>query len=980
MSNYIGIQKIVLGITACLLIISPVWARDTAEKIVRPSSMGSGGDKTDINKIRSKLFKRLDKIKSKARTKARAKSELAEYYRLGIGVQRNKQKAFDLYNKAYKAGDPVAQYYMGEFYLYGLDFDNDGILDFKKDPEKGKALKKNAMKGIAKLAKKEDGEALYLMGMAHKSGRYGLKKDLKKARKYFDDGREEHYPKAQYQYGEFLLKEGRKKHPKACDQFARSAAVDFGPSINAIAYCLLNGRGRKQNRILANKWYQFGAQGQSIQSMVLLAERHARADDEQNYIIAADFYKKALQFTDKSDVKAWVYSSMAKNAYKKKKSLYYNYALGRNLENKSYINEVQNSRGKTDDGRDRSIGLEPGIYTRDYILDLAKKANSGHKGAAEYVKDFVVAGYIKSLENNQFRTLKDNLSKMGTHKNVGFQYLALDTDSQTLSLVHNFSHTHIRQEYISKWDVKTGELIHVEALNLSIDVMTISKNGQYYMTEERHDNFWEHQFIDVKHVLLKDTRTHKVIHKLSVSQKKHTSYDNARFLGSDKFLEIDYQVYDEFLEAFRRENRLFSVETGEVLSTDRGAIRRKISPDGQHIIRIIRVKDENSEGEVVHSKFPEWSDGEIISKDNMLRYGFFTPDSRYFVIFNDAYELKTGVMHKGHATAINTFIQPNHIPNTNLVMVRFKNYFSFYANTDDALIKVKDVPLDIKWKDTKQSEKISTDFGQVAFLGVREGGDTSEIYIQSIHLPTEEEVTKSIADYRISLKKDKEFQDVAEMYEVGFVDQALVRIKSIIDASPGDYKPALDLLKKRMEIDASAISQAMQYSITVALGMENDKGVGTAADQLYWYGLLANSAGHPQLADIAADWIEERKEKLTSTKGGVDRALQQIALLRSLALSKQGKTNEAYNLLFSEAAFKSEEQWAIRHIEWETDLFADIFAEPKKLAYILGKNAEDLPKLPKKRVKPSAFWTLDGRLISLGEDAVEKQDGGAVID
>ena len=161
-------------------------------------------------------------------------------------------------------------------------------------------------------------------------------------------------------------------------------------------------------------------------------------------------------------------------------------------------------------------------------------------------------------------------------------------------------------------------------------------------------------------------------------------------------------------------------------------------------------------------------------------------------------------------------------------------------------------------------------------------------------------------------------------------------------------------------------------------------GMKNALRQLFWYGLIGNAAGHPDIADMAAARIGQLLNRHIFTKGEEvwgHNSRQSIALLKAVALAKRGNHTDAYSLLLTEKSMKAEKKWGVNHIDWDTDLFADLFKEPKKLAYILGKKVEDLPKLSDKKVTPAAYWTLDGRLIKLGETAIVKEtEGGSVID
>ena len=103
-------------------------------------------------------------------------------------------------------------------------------------------------------------------------------------------------------------------------------------------------------------------------------------------------------------------------------------------------------------------------------------------------------------------------------------------------------------------------------------------------------------------------------------------------------------------------------------------------------------------------------------------------------------------------------------------------------------------------------------------------------------------------------------------------------------------------------------------------------------------------------------------------------------MLRAVVVASRGDMKAAFGLVVAEKSMKAEKQWGVHHFTWYPDLFADLYKEPKKLAYILGVKVEDLPKLPEVRIKPAPYWTLDGRLIKPGLAVTLKEEGGAIID
>ncbi len=153
---------------------------------------------------------------------------------------------------------------------------------------------------------------------------------------------------------------------------------------------------------------------------------------------------------------------------------------------------------------------------------------------------------------------------------------------------------------------------------------------------------------------------------------------------------------------------------------------------------------------------------------------------------------------------------------------------------------------------------------------------------------------------------------------------------------------------------------------------------------IFWHGLMANAAGHPDIAKMDAKRIEELSAKRPNgviAKMNEEDNQQMVMLLNATAIAQQGDYNKAYNMLLANKTDTSSEQWGFKHLKWNPGLFTALYHNPVKLAYIWDKKVEDLPQVNDfMTVKKSDYWTLDGRLIKLGETAKNKSSGGTVID
>ena len=136
-----------------------------------------------------------------------AQCSVAIFYEIGIGVQKNTEKARDWYTKAADFGVVEAQYLLGELYCNQND-------------------KKSAVKWIKKSAKQGHVKAQYKLSYIYDYGR-GIRKDSKKAIKWCRKAAEQGYVSAQvelgyrYAYGFSLSKDllkGAEWYTKAAKQ------------------------------------------------------------------------------------------------------------------------------------------------------------------------------------------------------------------------------------------------------------------------------------------------------------------------------------------------------------------------------------------------------------------------------------------------------------------------------------------------------------------------------------------------------------------------------------------------------------------------------------------------------------------------------------------------------------------------------------------------------------------------------------------
>ncbi len=1030
----------------------------------------SGNSKIDVNKIKKERAKKIKKLQQKVDRDPRAMAILANYYQNGLRMPRDRKKSLELYKKAFAAGDAVARLRMGEYYSFGLDIDNDGIFEIPVDREKGDAMRAQSVKGLAKLAGKKDGEALYILGMFYKWGVFGLEKSQKKFRKYMEKSAKQGSAKGMHQFGEILLTEGGKKHREACDYFAKSAILGYHRGISAIAYCYETGRGRLRDTAVAQRWYDYGSKHYSVDSMIHMGDVYINKSGDENKEKAAEYYDMAI-----AEGSARGYEGYARAAHDEKKAYHYQQALAHDLGNANYLKEVQNYREKDTNGTEKIIGLEPKQYSREDILSLAQKAAAGNDGAKEMIKDFMLMGYVKSLEPVTLLTLDNGFNdEYGTA-------LFFSPDNRTLTITRTFGMSIYRQTVNSTWDVATKTLLSITVLDPGYEVLAVSDDGKKFAMEVRVTKYWEHPFTGDAILTLNESETGKILFKLKDLDRDDVYGFSTYFTGDDKFLNVYYDVYLPAKEKSQDRGSLYNVITGKNVTDDRGYVRRKVSPNGLHVLTSARPNDGDDypEKALKHQRLPDWVGGKKL--DDLIRLefdeGVFSPDSRYWITPGYIYDLKEDKDLGKHDAAHNTSVPFKHIPGTSLLIRVYNNSINTYLMEGSSIMKVASMPMDVKWSKFELDHIFSPDFTKITINGVREGSANKETYIQPYKKPTADKIAKEKKNQQEELNKKKQMAAVMEMFEVGFDDQAMEQMKVIIDNDPTSTGPAFQMLEKRGEISATAVGQVMKTAIDATLAAtdimkigvtledkKNDLGTGDAIveaimlydsnvrkagvrvgdkiisldgipysrpksaemkdhinsikanqqvtmivardgqqisitykaqeipdgwglkmgmHQLFWYGLIANAAGHPDIAEMAVQHIEEQLARKIFTLGESiwgDETRQSIAMLKAVVLANRGDLKQAYNILLAEKSMKANDKWGVNHFGWYPDLFVDLFKEPKKLAYILGKKVEDLPKFEGIKVKSADFWTLDGRLIKVGETAIIKEEGGFVID
>ena len=355
--------------------------------------------------------------------------------------------------------------------------------------------------------------------------------------------------------------------------------------------------------------------------------------------------------------------------------------------------------------------------------------------------------------------------------------------------------------------------------------------------------------------------------------------------------------------------------------------------------------------------------------------------------------------YRENSTEIGLFFQPLNLPSQNEI-----EDIVYKANSqdviDDALAMFEagfgEIAVD-KYISLVQDDRLSDQSIQ-ALLGKRSmiGGQVlSSILVASIETAYKNK-EKVITGYSLSNRKSGGVEGLfVEGFDVGgsraeaaglLVGDRVLHVngRTVDDSNWVIVKRYLDGLEvgERVVISVERGGDELSFSYEIAEAI-SERGVSQIIERLFLYGLLGNACGHPSIASEAALKIESiRKTEALDrlARGGSGWAAVASKLLNAVASAKENDLESAYRVLLSEVGLKAEDSWGSNQITKYPDLFMDLFHDPKKLAYIMGKTQETLPSLPKATIETSSFTTLDGRLLN-AESALKKNElGGSIIE
>ncbi|TYT73783.1 PDZ domain-containing protein [Desulfobotulus mexicanus] len=160
--------------------------------------------------------------------------------------------------------------------------------------------------------------------------------------------------------------------------------------------------------------------------------------------------------------------------------------------------------------------------------------------------------------------------------------------------------------------------------------------------------------------------------------------------------------------------------------------------------------------------------------------------------------------------------------------------------------------------------------------------------------------------------------------------------------------------------------QAHQVKISPAVSFADHLSLVRAARRFLEYGFLAFNSGYPDLTLAAAGKIRTLREEYpaTLTDDGWENVMKGALALEAMVMAYQGEVDMAYEHLLEKGGLVHQgNTFAAYYILNYPDYWFPLFADPRRLAFLLDKKPEELTKPSTSRVAPQPYRDLTGRLV-----------------
>jgi len=212
---------------------------------------------------------------------ATAENELGTMYRLGHGVNTNKEEAVQWYQKAAHHGSPEGMFNLGICFYNG-----DGVgsneytayLWFLVARDQGAAVADEAVKrSAATRSKRETADAYVQIAEMYNRGESVPKDDARHVRGLDKAAELDSLGKVHLAVYLVTGPESARDYPKALD-LCKSASRDYAPALPCVGFIYRKGLGVPKDSVEAAKWYEKGVKNSNSMSMMVLAEMLAAGE------------------------------------------------------------------------------------------------------------------------------------------------------------------------------------------------------------------------------------------------------------------------------------------------------------------------------------------------------------------------------------------------------------------------------------------------------------------------------------------------------------------------------------------------------------------------------------------------------------------------------------------------------------------------------------------------------------------------------
>ena len=210
---------------------------------------------------------------------------------------------------------------------------------------------------------------------------------------------------------------------------------------------------------------------------------------------------------------------------------------------------------------------------------------------------------------------------------------------------------------------------------------------------------------------------------------------------------------------------------------------------------------------------------------------------------------------------------------------------------------------------------------------------------------------------------------VSSVTEAGPAAKAGLRVGDVIRAVNGNKVVNSDDLSIRDISVGSSITMAVLrdgkeliLTMNTVAGFVDWHNPLYAVERLMYYGMFAIHAGHPELAGTAVQKIRSLRQLYPTYNW--NNWIKSAVALEALLRAYQGGVDQAYEYLFEQGGLThaGNKYWA-NHLTNFPDYWAPLYADRKKLAYLLGVDEKKLPTPGPRQFPSQPYPNLNGKLL-----------------